>query len=98
MVLVRNSVQDLLNSLNQPYDFCQYWGLEVHTEKTKIVVFRKGSPALPSEQWYYNNQVLEVADDFNYLGTVWEIAKYHECFTYKYQEILIMSSNISSII
>ena len=39
-------------------------------KKTKIIVFRKRGPVLPSEQWYYNNEVLEVVDDFNYLGTV----------------------------
>ena len=57
MVLVGNSVQDLQNSLNQLYDYCQYWGLEVNTEQTMIEVFLKRGPALPSEHLYYNNEL-----------------------------------------
>ena len=112
MVIVGNSVQDLQNSLNQLYDYCQYWGLVVNTEKTKIVVFRKRGHVLPSELWYYNNQVLEVVDDFNYLGTVlnhtgsFKLNNQYIGKSLKAMNVLlmnirnfrIMSSNISSII
>ena len=70
MVVVGNSVEDLQNSLNQLHEYCQYWGLEVNIDKTKIVVFRKRGHILPTEKWFYNGQDLEVVDNINYLGTV----------------------------
>jgi hypothetical protein len=35
-----------------------------------VVVFRKRGPVKQEERWYYNNQPLEVVNDFNYLGVV----------------------------
>ena len=70
MVVVGNSVEDLQNSLNQIHEYYQYWGLEVNVDKTKIVVFRKRRHVLPTEKWFYNGQALEVVDNINYLGTV----------------------------
>ena len=57
-------------SLNQLYDYCQTWGLEVNISKTKVVVFRKRGPIKQNETWYYNNEPLEIVDNFNYLGIV----------------------------
>ena len=34
------------------------------------MVFRKRGRILPTEQWNYNGQNIEVVNDFNYLGTV----------------------------
>ena len=34
------------------------------------MVFRKRGGLRPHEKWSYNNEVLEVVNDFNYLGTV----------------------------
>ena len=65
MVVVGNSVEDLQNSLNQLHEYCQYWGLEVNIDKTKIVVFRKRGHLLPTEKWFYNGQALEVVDNIN---------------------------------
>ena len=70
MVVIGKTQQDLQNSLNALYDYCCYWGLEVNTSKTKVVVFRKRGPIKMSEKWYYNNEPLEVVNDFNYLGVV----------------------------
>ena len=39
-------------------------------EKTKIVVFRKRGRLKDDESWTYNGVSLEVLNDFNYLGTV----------------------------
>ena len=71
MVIFRNSVEDLQNSLNRLHEYCEFWGLEVNINKTKVVrVFRRRGPVLVSEKWYYNGHALEVVDNFNYLGTV----------------------------
>ena len=70
MIIFGNSPVDLQNSLNKLYDYCQNWSLEVNTEKTKIMIFRKKGKPLPHEQFYYNGIRLENIDHFNYLGTV----------------------------
>ena len=70
MVIFGNSVEDLQNSLNRLHEYCEHWGLEVNINKTKVVVFRRRGPVLVSEKWYYNGHALEVVDNFDYLGTV----------------------------
>ena len=70
MVLLGSSPEDLQRSFNKLYDYCDLWGLEVNTEKTKVVVFRKRGRVRENEKWEYDKCALEVADDFNYLGVV----------------------------
>ena len=41
LVIFGNSPKDLQNSLDKLYEYCQTWGLEVNTQKTKVMVFRK---------------------------------------------------------
>ena len=53
--------------------YCDNWGLNVNTEKTKIMVFRKRGNLKPTEKLYYNDVLPDVVNDFNYLGT---------CFSY----------------
>ena len=70
MVILCKSPSDLQKSINLLHKYCETWGLEVNIEKTKIVVFRKRGPLKFDEQWSYDNEPLEVVNDFNYLGTV----------------------------
>jgi len=70
MVIFGNTVADLENSLNLLYEYCLKWGLEVNTTKTKIIVFRKRGNIKEGEKWVYKNNELEVVNDFNDLGTV----------------------------
>ena len=46
------------------------WGLIVNVEKTKtkIIVFRNGGNIRNNEKWYYNNENIEIVNEFNYLG------------------------------
>ena len=69
MVILSENPNDLQNSLNKLLDYCNKWGLEVNTEKTKVVVFRKKGALRCNETWYYNGKKLEVVNDFHYLGT-----------------------------
>jgi flagellin-specific chaperone FliS len=41
MVILGKSKEELQKNLNLLYDFCSKWGLEVNTEKTKIMVLKK---------------------------------------------------------
>ena len=65
-----NTLQDLQNNLNLLKDYCNKWGLAVNTNKTKVVVFRKRGNTRQNETWKYNGYSLEVVDNFNYLGTI----------------------------
>ena len=40
------------------------------SKTTKIMVFRKRGGLLPDEKWTNNGQNIEVVNNFNYLGTV----------------------------
>jgi hypothetical protein len=70
MVILANSPEDLQASLNKLFEYCSKWGLEVNTDKTKIMVFRNRGPLKNNEKWYYNDNSLETVENFNYLGVV----------------------------
>ena len=70
MAIFGNNPEDLQNNLNVLHDYCNTWGLEVHGDKTKIMVFRKRGRLKIDEKWTYNGLNVEVVDSFNYLGTV----------------------------
>ena len=63
-MIVANNVQDLQKSLELLHIYCTNWGLQVNTEKTKIVVFRKRGRLKDDESWTYNGVSLEVVNDF----------------------------------
>jgi hypothetical protein len=70
MCIVDESIENLQTSLDQLYNYCNTWGLEVNTEKTKVMVFRKRGTVFLNETWTYNGNIVEVVDDFNYLGCI----------------------------
>ena len=58
------------DSFNLLENCCRRWGLEVNTDTTKVMVFRKRGDLLHNEKWLYKTNVLDVVSNFNYLGTV----------------------------
>ena len=70
MVILGKDRDDLQNSLDHLEHYCNKWGLQVNTNKTEIVVFRKRGGLLNNESWSYKGDNIEVVNDFNYLGTV----------------------------
>ena len=72
MVLIGKSVEELQTSLQNLLTYCEKWGLEVNTEKTKTMVFRKRGQIKNTEKWSYNNIELQNVDNFNYLGVVFQ--------------------------
>ena len=70
MVIFGTSREDLQNSSDRFYSYCDTWGLSVNTDKTQVVVFRKRGRLRDNEIWYYNGKPLSVVSDFNYLGVV----------------------------
>ncbi|MEW8546452.1 MAG: reverse transcriptase family protein, partial [Candidatus Thiodiazotropha sp.] len=70
MVIFGHDQYDLQNSLIMLCEYCKRWGLEVNTEKTKIMVFRKRGKVEQNILLFYDDQPLEIVDNFNYLGVV----------------------------
>ena len=70
MVILAETPEDLQSSLDNLYQYCRMWGLEVNTGKTKCIVFRKRGGLLNSEKWFYHGMSIENVNDFNYLGVV----------------------------
>ena len=56
--------------LQDHLSYCNSSGLHVNTNKTKVMVFRKRGGVKLNESWSYDNNILEVVDNFNYLGTI----------------------------
>ena len=67
-VIMAESATDLQYALDSFFIYCTQWNLTVNVNKTKILVFSKG-PA-PKISFKYNNNVIEIVKDFNYLGII----------------------------
>ena len=68
IILFGNSPEDLQKSLTILEEYCSKWKLTVNTNKTKIMVFRKGG-RLPNDlDFKYNNVSIEIVSKFCYLG------------------------------
>ena len=70
MVIFGSTPQDLQNSLDMLKSYCDKWSLTVNTSKTKIMVFRKRGSTRQNEKWTYGGDEIDIVNDFNYLGTV----------------------------
>ena len=47
-------------------NYCNMWGLQINTQKTKAMIFEKGRRT--HHDFYVYNTVLEVVESFKYLG------------------------------
>ena len=56
--------------MNALYEYCEGWSLTVNIERTKVMVFRKRDGILGTESYSYNENVIEIVDQFNNLGFV----------------------------
>ena len=76
MCIIGKTVDELQHNLNLLLTYCNTWGLEVNAEKTKIMVFRNRGPVRREETWKYNGVPIDIVNDFNYLGTVFNLHWY----------------------
>lgn len=70
IVLFGETDADLQNALNILEDYCSRWKLTVNTQKTKIMVFRKGGRLSSNFKFTYQDKTIEVINKFSYLGIV----------------------------
>ena len=68
LVLISHTVSGLQRLLDKLKTYCVNWNLEVNKEKTKVVVFKKGTKLAKLERWTYDDYNLEVVREFRYLG------------------------------
>ena len=62
----QESLQYLLNTLSE---YFAAWNLNFNTSK-KIVVFRNRGKLQRTDVWLYNNEVLDIVDEFYYLDMI----------------------------
>lgn len=70
ITLFSETSEGLQTGLNTLYTYCQRWRLTVNTNKTKVMVFRKGGILPRNLHFSYNNVELEIVSTFSYLGIV----------------------------
>ena len=68
LVLMSYSIIGLQTQLNILFACCDKLQLEVNTDKTKVMVFRRGGPLAKKEVWYFGRNLLEVVNRYVYLG------------------------------
>ena len=51
-------------------DYCTKWKLTVNSEKSKIIIFRKGGQLPRNLKFYFNDIELSIVESFCYLGVV----------------------------
>ena len=54
--------------LNELQRFCNYVGININFDKTKIVVHRNGGPLRLTEKWWFEGKNVEIVSFYKYLG------------------------------
>ena len=52
------------------HDYCTKWRLIINTDKTKLMIFRKGGILSKDDHWFYGDKRLDIVNTFNYVGIV----------------------------
>ena len=68
IILFANDKELLQLSLNILQNYCKRWKLKVNTQKTKVMVFKKGGRLQYNISFYYDGAELEIVSKFVYLG------------------------------
>jgi hypothetical protein len=70
IVLLSYTAMGLQNQINVLAESCKNLHLTINNEKTKVMVFRKGGFLGKNEKWKLNGKLLDVVNEYNYLGFV----------------------------
>ena len=70
ITLIAKDKKNLQLSLNILENYCYRWKLKVDTQKTKVMVFRKGGRLRDNISFYYDGAELEIVNKFVYLGVI----------------------------
>ena len=73
-IILFSEIEDgLQNGLNILHDYCKKWKLTVNTQKTKVVVFRKGGILSRQTHFYYGDLEIDIVNKCTYLGIVFTV-------------------------
>jgi len=73
IVLFSESEQGLQYGLDLLEQYSDKWKLQVNINKTKVMVFRKGGRLSKNVNFRYKGELLEIVDNFKYLGIVYTV-------------------------
>ena len=68
-VIFATSTDQLQTGINAFHEYCTKWKLKVNTDKSKIIVFKKGRRSL-RENWRYGDMDIKVCNQIQYLGII----------------------------
>ena len=68
IVLISDTPRGLQNQLDVFSSACKDRFLHVNTDKTKVMVFRKGGFWGKHEKWHLDGKNMEVVNEYTYLG------------------------------
>jgi len=70
MVLIAPTPRALQLKINLLHKYLQKHGLKVNIDKTKVMVFRRGGKLDTGLSFHYNQQLLEIVNEYTYLGVI----------------------------
>ena len=68
IVIFSASSEGLQYGLDVLSDYCSKWRLKVNTDKTKVMIFRKGGTLPRNLAFTYEGKIIEIVSKFVYLG------------------------------
>ena len=70
IIIFSETADGLQRGLDILKDYCDKWRLIVNTNKTKVMIFRKGGTLRRNLNFKYDNKDIEIVKKFTYLGVV----------------------------
>lgn len=70
IVIFSETAEGLQKGFDILLAYCNRWKLKVNTNKTKVMIFRKGGPIARDVQFTYDGTSVEIVKSFTYLGIV----------------------------
>lgn len=73
LVILSTTSTGLQTALDKLDSYCTKWGLCLNMNKTKVMIFNKSGHLLKNYRFTINNQPIEIATSYMYLGIVFSI-------------------------
>ena len=72
IVILSLSPGDLQKSFNNLKTYSRLWKLTINITKTKVMVFSKNGRRSKNLRFTYDDQIVEIVDEFKYLGVIFK--------------------------
>jgi len=72
LLLLSESSEGLQNCMNKVYEYCSRWGLDINYQKSKVIVFNKGS-RISNSKCYIKDTEIKSVRVYKYLGVLFNI-------------------------